>query len=152
MIISKPKKIDQELLAQQLEQTADILDIDFLKFNDLEIDYLEDEEDTAVAELDFDFLLQNFLQDVLDALNIQLAKDLSDQQKKTTELVSDETIGLQVATEPIYVIIKQDDQNFLQLRLDKDYGYEITLKQNGIGIDRGLLQNGGSNINISQSN
>jgi len=153
LIISKPKEIDKELQAQDLEQVADILDIDFLKFNDLEIDYLEDEEDTEVAELDFDFLLQNFLQDVLDALNIQLAKELADQQKKpTTQIASDETIGLQVATEPTYLIIKQDEQNYIQLRLDKDYGYEITLKQNGIGLDRGLLQNGGSNINISQSN
>lgn len=152
LIISKPKKIDKELLAQQLEKTANILDIDFLEFKELETDYLEEEED-AVAELDFDFLLQNFLQDVLEALNIQLAKEFEDQQTiRTTELVSDETIGLQVATEPTYVIIKQDDQNYIQLRLDKDYGYEITLKQNGIGIDRGLLENGGNNINISQSN
>ena len=52
---------------------ANALDIDFLKFDDLDVDLLETEEDEAVTALEIDFLDQNFLVDILAQLNKQLA-------------------------------------------------------------------------------
>ena len=156
LIVSKPKKIEEELEAQQKAKIDNALDIDFLKFDELDIDLLEEEVDEEVAELDFDFLLQDFLQDILEVINIQLAAELGDKQDtkkiKGEEIVSDPTIGLQFATEPTFIIIKEDATNYVEIRLSKDYGYEVTVKQNGIGIENGLIQNGGNQINVEQVN
>ena len=82
---------------------------------------------------------------------------LGDKQDKKTsadgeEIVSDPKIGLQFATEPVFIIIKEDATNYVEIRLSKDYGYEVTVKQNGIGIENGIIQNGGNIINVEQVN
>ena len=43
-------------------------------------------------------------------------------------------------------------QTMLKLDYPKDYGYEVTVKQNGIGIENELIQNGGNIINVEQVN
>jgi len=74
LIVQKPpalaEAIEQE---EKLRVVANALDIDFLKFDDLEVDLLETEEDEAVSALEIDFLDQNFLVDILAQLNKQLA-------------------------------------------------------------------------------
>ena len=73
LIISKPREIKEAIATQELNKVATALDIDFLKFEELEVDYLEIEEDEYVSILDTDFLDQNFLADILEQLNRQLA-------------------------------------------------------------------------------
>ena len=73
LIISKPREIKEAIATQELNKVATALDIDFLKFEELEVDYLEIEEDEYVTMLDTDFLDQNFLADILEQLNRQLA-------------------------------------------------------------------------------
>ena len=73
LIISKPREIKEAIATEELNKVATALDIDFLKFEELEIDYLEIEEDEYVSMLDTDFLDQNFLADILEQLNRQLA-------------------------------------------------------------------------------
>ena len=50
------------------------------------MDLLEEQADEEVAELDFDFLLQDFLQDILED-QYQLAKELGDKQDKKSQMV-----------------------------------------------------------------
>ena len=73
LIISKPREIVEAIQKSELNKVATALDIDFLKFEELEVDYLEIEEDEYVSMLDTDFLDQNFLADILEQLNRQLA-------------------------------------------------------------------------------
>ena len=73
LIISKPREIKEAIQESELNKVATALDIDFLKFEELEVDYLEIEEDEYVSMLDTDFLDQNFLADILEQLNRQLA-------------------------------------------------------------------------------
>ena len=73
MIISKPREIVEAIATVELNKVATALDIDFLKFDELEIDLLAEIEDVASSLLDIDFLDQNFLGDILEQLNIQLA-------------------------------------------------------------------------------
>ena len=73
LIISKPREIKEAIATEELNKVATALDIDFLKFEELEVDYLEIEEDEYVSMLDTDFLDQNFLADILEQLNRQLA-------------------------------------------------------------------------------
>ena len=68
LIIAKPKEIDEENYERKLKEVADALDIDFLQIEDLDRDYLEEEENLYVTGLDIDFLQQNFLADILLSL------------------------------------------------------------------------------------
>jgi len=57
LVVSKPKEIEeQEEKEKRLKVVANALDIDFLKFDDLEVDLLETEEDEANTALEIDFL------------------------------------------------------------------------------------------------
>ena len=86
LIISKPREIKEAIATQELNKVATALDIDFLKFEELEVDYLEIEEDEYVTMLDTDFLDQNFLADILEQLNRQLALQMRSEfdKKKST--------------------------------------------------------------------
>jgi hypothetical protein len=86
LIISKPREIKEAIATQELNKVATALDIDFLKFEELEVDYLEIEEDEYVSMLDTDFLDQNFLADILEQLNRQLALQMRSEfdKKKST--------------------------------------------------------------------
>ena len=55
MIISKPTEIQEQQEAEAYNEVASALDIDFLQFDDLDIDYLEEEDDTRATGLDIDF-------------------------------------------------------------------------------------------------
>ena len=68
LVVSKPKEIEeQEAKEKRLKIVANALDIDFLKFDDLEVDLLEIEEDEFAGVLDLDFLEFNELEvDYLD--------------------------------------------------------------------------------------
>jgi hypothetical protein len=69
-IVSEPQEIkevkQQEGLLSE-NDNVNILDVDFLEFNELEKDYLEYDE-LEFSELDSDYLAVDFLQDVLDVL------------------------------------------------------------------------------------
>ena len=57
LIISKPKEIEDENYVKKIKAVADALDIDFLQIDDLDRDYLEEEENLYVTGLDISFLL-----------------------------------------------------------------------------------------------
>ena len=49
LIIAKPKNLEDENYVKKIKAVADALDIDFLEFDDLEVDYLEEEENLYVT-------------------------------------------------------------------------------------------------------
>ena len=69
-IVSPPEEV-QEAVAEEggngENDSTNILDVDFLEFNDLEEDYFEDDE-LEYTELDRDLLDVDFLQDLLDVI------------------------------------------------------------------------------------
>ena len=82
LIIAKPKEIDEENYERKLKEVADALDIDFLQIEDLDRDYLEEEENLYVTGLDIDFLQQNFLADILKQINEELAEQMRNEFDK----------------------------------------------------------------------
>ena len=67
-IVNPPTEIQQQQEEQQNENNSNnILDADFLEFNDLEQDYL-DERELEYTELDRDLLDVDFLQDLLEII------------------------------------------------------------------------------------
>lgn len=86
-IVNPPQEVSdaiQEQAQDDLDQDQGLLDIDFLEFNDLEQDALEDTAgDLEYSALDVDFLDVNFLVDLLDVVEelVKTTKQLADQQE-----------------------------------------------------------------------
>jgi len=69
-IVSPPEEVKKAIAedsGKNENDSANILDVDFLEFNDLEEDYFKDDE-LEYTELDIDFLDVDFLQDLLDVV------------------------------------------------------------------------------------
>jgi len=157
LIISKPREIEEEQERSEYNKVANALDIDFLEFEDLEVDYLEEEEDQWVTGLDIDFLEQNFLVDILKQINEQLALQMRSEfdKKRTTgdvKLGKDPETGVIILDEdPNWVYSREGAGNFFELRLDKEYGYVISFTQNDFSVFDYELGGNNNVINILQN-
>ena len=158
LIIARPSEISKEMNASEYIEVADALDLDFLQFDELEKDYLEEEESAWATALDIDFLEQNFLGDILKQLNEQLAKQMRnefDKKKSSTGVIvgKDEETGIIILNEePEWLVIRETESNYIEMRLDQEYGYNINIIQ---GDDEIYDYEIGGNVNeitIYQSN
>ena len=154
LIVQKPPAladaIEQE---EKLKAVANALDIDFLKFDDLEVDLLETEEDEAVTALEIDFLDQNFLVDILAQLNKQLAIQMQSafDKKKDKKTGKDEFGVTLLDEEPEWVWMRSDEAgNNIVLRLDQENGYIINVTQGDMEIRDYQLGEGDNEIYINQ--
>ena len=155
LVVSKPKEIEQqEEKEKRLKIVANALDIDFLQFDDLEVDLLEVEEDEFAGSLDIDFLEQNFLKDILAELNKQLAikmKSEFDKDKKR-KAGQDEFGVILLDEEPEWVWMRSDESgNNIVLRLNQENGYIINVTQGDTEIMDYELGDGDNVINIYQN-
>ena len=98
--------------------------------------YLEEEEDLCVTGLDIDFLEQNFLADILAQINEELAKEMRsefDKQKSVDGIIlgrNKETGVIILDEDPQWVWIREDASgSYIELRLDKEYGYVLNIIQ-----------------------
>ena len=166
LIVSKPKEIEEAQAEEHFQNVADILDVDFLKFDDLEVDHLEEDDSAWATGLDIDFLEQNFLVDLLKVINTQLAKTLGDKisEKETARVGSGDPSKVRQGRDPITGILVVDDDpmwiwereaasgNKIQLVLDKEYGYLINVLQGDYEIIDYELGGSENEIIIIQSN
>ena len=139
LIIAKPKNLEDEDYVKKIKAVADALDIDFLQIDDLDQDYLEEEEDLYVTGLDIDFLQQNFLADILKQINEELAEQMRNEFDKQEEkrsiegitLGKDPETGVIILDEsPQWVWIREDASgSYIELRLDQEYGYILNIIQ-----------------------
>ena len=139
LIIAKPKNLEDEDYVKKIKAVADALDIDFLEIDDLDQDYLEEEEDLYVTGLDIDFLQQNFLADILKQINEELAEQMRNEFDKQKEkrsiegitLGKDPETGVIILDEsPQWVFIREDASgSYIELRLDQEYGYILNIIQ-----------------------
>ena len=139
LIISKPKEIAKQQSKEDYVNIANALDIDFLEFDDLEVDYLEEETENWVTGLDIDFLEQNFLVNILDQINAELSKSMRsefDKGRDGIRLGKDPETGIILLDEdPQWVWSREDGQgNYIELRLNKEYGYILNITQQDFEI------------------
>src|SRR5210317_983509 len=155
LIVQKPAKLEEAIEQEErLKIIANALDIDFLKFDNLEIDLLETEEDEAVTALEIDFLDQNFLVDILEQLNKQLALQMRnefDKVKDKRKTGTDEFGVTLLIEEPEWVWMRSDEAgNNIVLRLSQENGYNINVTQGDIEIRDYELGEGDNEIYINQ--
>ena len=159
LIVSKPKEIDDEDYTKKIKAVADALDIDFLEFDDLEQDYLEEDENLYVTGLDIDFLQQNFLADILKQINEELARQMQNEfdKKKSVEGIflgkNPETGVIILDEDPQWVWIREGASGaYIELRLDKEYGYIINIVQDEFEMYDFELGGQDNEITIQQFN
>ena len=155
LIVQKPAKLENAIEQEaKLKVVANALDIDFLKFDDLEVDLLETEEDEAATALEIDFLDQNFLLDILAQLNKQLALQMRnefDKGKDKKKSGKDEFGVILLDEEPEWVWMREDEAgNNIVLRLDQENGYTINVIQGDVEIMDYQLGEGDNEIYINQ--
>ena len=136
LIVSKPAEIEEMQSEEGLIEGADALDIDFLQFDDLEVDYLEEDESQFTTGLDIDFLEQNFLADILEQINKELAKAMRSEFDKGSSVdgillgKNPETGVIILDEDPQWVWSREDASgSYIELRLDKEYGYVLNIVQ-----------------------
>ena len=158
LIISKPREIVEAIQESELNKVATALDIDFLKFEELEVDYLEIEEDEYVSMLDTDFLDQNFLADILEQLNRQLALQMRsefDKKKGTYDftLGKDKDTGITILDqEPQWYWHREAASgSVVELRLEQANSYMMNIQQGDFELIDFELGGIESEITIIQS-
>ena len=153
LIVSQPKEIESAVEEEKLKAVANALDLDFLKFDDLEVDLLEVEEEEFTG-LDVDFLDQDFLVDILAQLNAQLAVQMRsefDKNKNKKKAGQDEFGIILLDEDPQWVWKRSDESNNnIELRLDQEYGYIINVTQGDFEIIDYELGDGDNSIRINQ--
>ena len=155
LIVQKPPALEEAIETEaKLKVVANALDLDFLKFDELEVDLLETEEDAEATALEIDFLDQNFLVDILEQLNKQLALQMRnefDKGKDKRKTGTDEFGVTLLIEEPEWVWMRSDEAgNNIVLRLSQENGYNINVTQGDIEIRDYELGEGDNEIYINQ--
>ena len=162
LIISQPREIAEAEQEAEFQKTATALDVDLLKFDELDksmedyIKELDDEDD--VGQLDRDFLSQNFLGNILDQLNLQLALQLGDKlEKKKAKgdivLGKDEVTGITILDEDPewYWHREAASGSTIELRLEQANSYIMNVQQGDFELLDFELGGTESEITIYQS-
>lgn len=155
LIVSPPdeSELSTEESTASVADSGGILDIDYLEFNDLEIDYLA-EDALEFTELDINFLDVNFFEDLLAI--IEEIDQLDSDNLSTGTLVQGTAIGQDLETQ-IVTLLQGDQISFqrkvtqnAQLTVDASQGYTIILIQDGKYQQIVVNGGGSSTITITQ--
>ena len=153
LIVSPPKEKESIEQERQTTQKANILD-----FNELDIDYLQEdlfslEEDLDFTELDIDYLDVNFLEDLLDSIDELSIKDDEDELNQFISAipVSGTRIGQDAETQITTILegdkvrlIRNVNQN-VSLVLNSDETYSVIIIQDGVS-NIITINNGSSSV------
>lgn len=153
MLIVNPPKEDINVTEKSVSSNSNnLLDVDYLEFEDLDVDYLAS-DDLEFTELDINYLDVNFLEDLLDI--IQDVNELdqtetllqADLDLKGTTLGFDPDTQINTFTTDNTITFIRALENTVRLDLDKSNAYTVILIQNGKSTQ--IIVNGGSSSTIT---
>ena len=139
LIISQPREIEEAVREEEFQKTATALDVDLLAFDELDKsmeDYIKElEDEDAAGQLDRDFLSQNFLGNILDQLNLQLALAMAktglEKVKSKGDIVlgKDEVTGITILDEDPewYWHREAASGSVIELRLEQANSYLMNI-------------------------
>ena len=154
MLIVSPPKEETIGAEETLTTTADYLEFTELDVDLLDEDLLEEDPDFEFTELDIDYLAGNFLEDLLDILDIleeenqtELLNAVSGVDIQGTQVGQDlETNITTIIDGDSIKLIRQITQSS-QLTLNSDQSYTVVFTQDG--VTRTVKINGGTNSSIT---
>ena len=157
LIVSPPPEIAEEMQNNYFKSVSDALEIDFLKFDELNIDYLEEDVDQWATLLDIDFLDQDLLPDILAQINAelkaQMEKDaLGEKDQSGVRFGLDKETGIAILKDgQFYVWRRSGTTSYIELRLDDRFGYNLNVRQGDFEIYDYELGEPENEITIQQS-
>jgi hypothetical protein len=162
LIISQPREIEEAEQEAEYQKTATALDVDLLAFDELDKsmeDYIKElEDEDKLEQLDRDFLAQNFLGNILDQLNLQLALQLGDKLEKDKTkgdivLGTDKETGITILDEDPewYWHREAASGSTVELRLEQANSYIMNIQQGDFELLDFELGGTESEITIYQS-
>ena len=121
LIVNQPQEVEQENERQDGSNVSSILDVDFLEFDDLEVDYLA-EDNLEFTELDINYPF-----------------------KSMSVLKSDSVLSNSFLTDNLITFYKALEDT-VRLDLDRSNAYTVIMIQNGKSTQ--VIVNGGGNSTI----
>ena len=157
LIVSPP---EEELNANEesvSDSSNNILDVDYLEFDDLDIDYLKDDS-LEFTELDINYLDVNFLEDLLDIIEEINELDETESLLRTDINLTGTQVGYDSETQintfitDQYITFYRSLEHTVKLDLDKGGAYTVILIQD-VKSTQIVVNGGGSSvIKITQGN
>ena len=154
MLIVNPPREDVELQEEQTTQTADYLDFNELDVDYLNEDFLDNEADLEFTELDINYLDVNFLEDlldVLDALEIAEEEDALAQEGNIsivgTSFGQDTDTQITTFLTGQVLTLQRNVAGNARVDIDGAGSYTVIFIQDG--VSRTITINGGSSTQIT---
>ena len=156
LIVNPPDRV-QESLEETATSSSNVLDVDFLEFEELDKDYLEKDE-LEFTELDINYLDVNFFEDllkVIDELDKLKEDDLKQEQQVTR--ITGTKVGQDTQTQIITLVqgdiisLRRKVEQSIQVDLNSAQGYTVIFIQDGVSNTVKINGGGDSVIKITQS-
>lgn len=155
LIVQEPRR-NKDFVETENAGGSNVLDIDFLEFEDLDIDYFAKDE-LEFTELDINYLDVNFFEDLLkivDELD-KLKEDELEQEQTVTRIVGTK-VGQDTNTQIITLVtgqlisLQRKVNQSAQVDLSTAQGYTVIFIQDGVSNTVQINGGGDSVIKITQ--
>jgi len=155
LIVNPPQETEQSI-----EETKTQSSVDYLEFDDLDVDYLAEdfldaEADLEFTELDINYLDVNFLEDLLNVIDALAIEKEEDQLKQGgvgvrivgTEIGQDKDTQITTIVTGQNITLTRTVNQSAKLNLDSSNSYTVILIQDGVANT--VKVNGGSSTTIT---
>lgn len=156
LLIINPPEETERAVEEQNASADNILDVDLLE-NDLDTDYLKEDELENIDRLDIDLLSIDFLVDLLDVIETNVNKQAEVNVLEGVEIEGitppfDPTTQTFTFVEGSMLTIFRQVENTVDLQIDKDSAFNISILSAGQEINATINGGGEGEIFINQSN
>lgn len=153
LIVTPPREIRREMENSSVKSALDIdfLKQDFLKYDELNVNYL----DKSKGRLDINYLDVAFLFDMLDFMNSgMLSNSLNEEENPMLpKFRINSKAGLRFTLDDTSLkLFRASPQNFAEVNVDKDSNTVLTFRQEDLSLTQVINRTGGTTITIRQGN
>ena len=156
MLIVQPPKEEKLSSEDESSSSSNVLDIDFLEFDELDSDYFAKDE-LEFTELDINYLDVNFFEDLLrivDELDKLKEDDLKQEQTVTritgTKVGQDTTTQIITLVQGDLISLRRKVEQSTQVDINSGQGYTVIFIQDGVSNTVKINGGGDSVIKITQ--
>jgi len=156
LIVNPPKNVKLNIEAESKDKSKNILDIDYLEFEELDTDALQ-EDNLEFSELDINYLDVNFFEDLLtiveelDSLKEEELKSSIGSSVQGTEIGQDLETQIVTIVQGDTISFRREVQQKLRLDISSSTGYTVIFIQDGVSNTIKVNGGGTSTITIKQS-
>ena len=155
LIVNPPERV-RETIEETTSSSSNVLDVDFLEFDELDADYFAKDE-LEFTELDINYLDVNFFEDLLKVIDEldKLAEDDLEQEQQITRIVGtkvgqDQTTQIITLVQGEVISLRRKVEQSVQVDLNSSQGYTVIFIQDGVSNTIKINGGGDSVIKITQ--